>query len=110
VARSSSVTIVFNGLPTLSGVLRANAGRIVRATALGVETTAKQLVPVDTGALRASIHTASTGELSAAVGPSLDYGLPVELGGRGHAPQPYMLPAAEQHRQPFVAAMKKVLD
>ena len=48
--------------------------------------------------------------MSASVGPILDYGLPVELGGRHHAPQPYMLPAAEQQRQPFVAAMKKVLD
>lgn len=109
-ARSSSVTILFNGLPALRGTVRENAGRIVQATALGIETDAKSRAPVDTGTLRRSIHTVKLTDLSATVGPSVDYGAPVEYGVHGRAGQPFMTPAAEAARPTFLAAMKKLLD
>lgn len=109
-ARTSTVTILFNDLPKLPGRVRAEASTRVRATALAVETDAKQRAPVDTGALRASIHTEQVGELTARVGPSVDYGAPVEFGTSRQAAQPYLTPAAEAARPRFVAAMKTLLD
>lgn len=106
----SSVKIVFDGLPALSGIVRTNAARIVAATALEVETDAKQRAPVDTGTLRRSIHTERPTPLSAVVGTDVVYAAVQEYGG-GHAPaHPYMTPAAEAARPRFVAAMTKLLD
>lgn len=110
-ATRSTVRIVSNDLPKLRGELRPRAGRIVRATALGIETDAKGRAPVDTGALRASIHTEMTGETSATVAPGVDYAAAVEYGtARGGPAQPYLTPAAEAARPRFVEAMKKLLD
>jgi len=109
-AARSSVSIVFNGLPKLTGGLKGRAGAIVKATAFGLETDAKTRAPVDTGALRASIHTEMTGPTSATVGTTIDYAMAQEYGAQGRAPHPYMTPAAEAARPRFIAAMTKLLD
>ncbi|HEV8639450.1 MAG TPA: HK97-gp10 family putative phage morphogenesis protein [Chloroflexota bacterium] len=107
-ARSASVKVVFNHLPKLRQALRPRAGAIVQAAALGIEADAKRRVPVRTGALRRSIHTVMTTPLSATVGPSAEYGAYVEFGTRSMPARPYLIPAAEAARGPFVAAMKKL--
>lgn len=109
-AVKAGVSVVFNGLPKLRGQLRSRASAIVRATALSIETDAKARAPVDTGALRGSIHTEVVTDLSAIVGPSVDYGDYVEYGTSRMAAQPFMTPAAEAARPRFIAAMKKLLD
>jgi HK97 gp10 family phage protein len=110
VASRAGVSIVFNGLPALTGELRQRAAKIVRATALDVANDAKQRAPVDTGTLRRSITTEFAGPLSARVGPSVDYGIHVEYGTRRMAARPYLTPAAEAARPRFVEAMTKLLD
>lgn len=109
-AARGTVAIVFNHLPKLTGELRPRAGAIVKKTALEIETDAKRRVPVDTGALRASIHTEMVAPTSATVGTDLDYAMPVEFGNHGRPPQPYLIPAAEAARPRFTAAMTKLLD
>lgn len=90
--------------------------RGVNETADQVVTTAQQRVPVDTGALRTSIEkfgAAGTGERTVEAGQSLDYAPHVEYGTDRQAAQPFMTPAAEQHRADLarnIAAQLKDLD
>lgn len=62
------------------------------------ERIAKQLVPVDTGALKASIHVEEGGSEARVVAGNeqVDYAPYVEYGTRHEAAQPFMTPAAEQ--------------
>lgn len=106
-------------LRTLIRQAGPSARQAVRNVAFAVERLAKQKAPVDTGALRASIYTVMDGEdntvpmvpsdearrvwvpaprdmFVAHVGPSVDYGLYVELGTRYMAAQPYLLPALRE--------------
>ena len=68
---------------------------------------AKQLVPVDTGALRASIRISSTTEAAnlGLSGATVEVGQPyasfVEYGTSRMAPQPFMRPAVDSVRNPF---------
>lgn len=95
--------------------LPGNTSRIVRSIAFAVERKAKEMAPVDTGALRASIYTKTAqaqdsmpsvpGDAnrvdipdpptatSAVVGPSVEYAIDVELGTSRAAAQPFLLPA-----------------
>lgn len=92
------------------------ARAVVRKTALDVERTAKGLVPVDTGNLRASIgHSdlramGTSGSIEAEIGPSANYGIYVEEGTSRMGPQPYMQPALDRVAPAFEAAMGKVAD
>jgi hypothetical protein len=83
---------------------RAGLGRAIDAgvasTAEEVANVARSLVPVDTGALQASIEVfgaGGSGERTVEAGQSLDYAPFVEYGGKSAA-QPFMTPAAEAGR------------
>jgi HK97 gp10 family phage protein len=105
--------------------LPGNAAEAVRTTAFAVESKAKQKAPVDTGALRASIYTATnrTGgtspgnqtlpqpndPLTANVGPSMDYAPHVELGTNRSAAQPYLVPAVREVENDLAGNFKKVV-
>ncbi len=104
------VRIAFNHLPKLTREMRPKAAAVVRETALNIERDAKERAPVRTGTLRRSIHTVPTGELSAEVGPSVEYGTYVELGTRKMAARPYLIPAAEAERPKFLARMKEIVQ
>ena len=85
------------------------AQQVVAKTAHDVESTAKSLAAVDTGAMRNSIGTTITnGGLSAEIGPTASYGAYVEFGTRRMRPQPYMRPAADQHFPQFVEAVSRL--
>ena len=105
-----AATLTHNDLPRLRGLVRQRAGQAVRKAASDIEAGAKDRAPVDTGALKNSIQAKSTGELSAEIGPGVDYGIYVELGTHKAAAQPYLVPAAEFVRPSFEAAMKQLLD
>lgn len=64
---------------------------------------AREFVPVDTGALQASIHTVSGGKYAASVVASAPYAAMVEYGTSKMAAQPYMLPAAHTAAETFFA-------
>jgi HK97 gp10 family phage protein len=90
---------------------------VIATIAFAIERLAKVNAPVDTGALRSSIYTKlKTGghepaqrdgvvyvdipepesELEAIVGPTVEYGIWVELGTSRMAAQPFLTPAVEQ--------------
>jgi HK97 gp10 family phage protein len=71
-------------------------------------TRAKNLAPVDTGALRDSI-TLKVEESEATISSSLEYAAPVEYGTSRQAAQPYMRPAAEEVRKELPKIAKAVL-
>lgn len=94
-----------------------NMGDVIATIAFAIERLAKIKAPVDTGALRSSIYTKlksgghqpdqrdgvvyvdipePESELEAVVGPTVEYGIWLELGTGHMAAQPYLLPAVEQ--------------
>ncbi len=76
------------------------------------ETIARQLVPVDTGALRASIKIAKQpryGSLIGTLEASEFYAKFVEYGTVNMDAQPFMTPAAEQGRRLFNKRVRAVL-
>lgn len=94
-AGTISLRVVSNRLPRATDAVHAAVVEQVRRSTLEVEERAKQVVPVDTGTLRRSIHSVfEAGGLRGIVGPSVDYGAPVEFGTRHMAARPYMRPAA----------------
>lgn len=87
------------------------AEREVRRAALEIQSTAKQLAPVDTGRLRNSIATEyADGGLTARIGTNVEYAPYVEFGTRrGQRAQPYLFPAFEQEWPRFLARLKREL-
>lgn len=133
-----AVELVFNHIGKIKAEARAKADKIVRKTAFDIEAGAKQNAPVDTAALENSIYTATkndsnydtatstalgknpdahilpevrpTDDLTAVVGPSVDYGLVVEMGSHKKGARPYLGPAAELARPSFLKAMERLID
>lgn len=91
----------------------AAAAGVVRKTAFDVVATAQQLVPVDTGATRASIGVDFEGDgrsasMAATVGPTTDYAPHLEYGTVNMAPRPFMGPALDRHTPVFVEALGQI--
>jgi HK97 gp10 family phage protein len=63
---------------------------------------------VDLGNLKGSISAEMTGETTAVVGVSAEYGIPLEYGTRKIAKRPFARPAVEQEEGDFIAAMKNL--
>jgi HK97 gp10 family phage protein len=86
------------------------ASDVLDKTAHDIEATAKQLVPVDTGALKNSIGVDRplTDALVAEVGPTQEYGAHVEYGTVHMAPHAYMGPALDLYGPGFVDALAHV--
>jgi HK97 gp10 family phage protein len=81
-------------------VQQAVAGA-VRETAVEIADRARALAPVRTGHLRDSIEATETGPYEWDVAANADYAQFVELGTSRMAPQPFLLPAAQQARAGF---------
>lgn len=90
------------------------AQMVIRKTAVDIESTAKNLVPVDTGNLKGSIGHSDlrtvgrSGSLAVEIGPTASYGIFVEQGTSRMAPQPFMSPAADRHAPAFEQAMAQL--
>jgi hypothetical protein len=107
---SVTVRVVSNRIPDLPAALRAQVVAQVKTSTLDVQARAQQVVPVRTGTLRRSIHAIfEQGGMRGICGPSVDYGLPVEMGSRGRAARPYMRPAAELVLPRFADELKRIL-
>jgi HK97 gp10 family phage protein len=89
-------------LDAIIRTLPVKADQHVRATAEAVSGRAKALAPVDTGALRASIHTENAGALSQRVADGVEYGIYQEMGTSRMAAHPFMTPAVEWARATWV--------
>ncbi len=105
-----TITLKDDRLRKLPANLRKAGADLVKRTALAIEGQAKVLCPVDTGALRASISVTETGEMSAEVGPHMEYGLWVEVGTTRMAAQPYLTPAAEGARPGWEAGLRELFN
>jgi len=95
----AKLEIVYNHFPQITARLRPAVRTIVQETCFAIETTAKIKVPVDTGALRASIHSEMTGDTSGMVSTNIEYSVYQEYGTVKMAATPYMTPAAENERR-----------
>ncbi|GAA2183383.1 hypothetical protein GCM10009785_26740 [Brooklawnia cerclae] len=81
----------------------------VAKAAFDVEAQAKEIAPVKTGALKASIGVGiSSDGLTAEVGPTVEYGPEVEYGTSRMAPRAYLGPALDVVGPSFAAAIEQI--
>lgn len=105
-----AVRVVSNHFPALVQRSPVAASAAVHAEAFAIEADAKRFVPVDTGALRSSLHTiAPAGSLTAAVGTNVDYGFYQEYGTGRMAAQPFLRPAAILGQARFPTRVKNAI-
>ena len=105
-----TIRVVSNTIPALPAALRKQVVDQVARSTFDIEARAKQVCPVRTGTLRRSIHSVfEAGGLRGICGPSVDYGLPVEVGTRHMGARPYMRPAAELVLPKFADELKRIL-
>ncbi|MFJ7748711.1 HK97-gp10 family putative phage morphogenesis protein [Arthrobacter sp. NPDC097144] len=89
---------------------------VVRKTARDIVKDAKQLAPVDTGNLKASIghsdlrSVGQAGDLSVEIGPTANYGVFLEMGTSRAPAQPFMGPAADRNAGPFEQALAQIAE
>jgi HK97 gp10 family phage protein len=76
---------------------------VVKSGAQAVQGYAANAAPVDTGALRNSIHASPAGDLLWWVGDGVEYGIYQELGTSRMAAHPFMVPAVERTQKPYTA-------
>jgi HK97 gp10 family phage protein len=107
---SVTVRVVSNRLPSIPAAARAQIAGSVSKHAHDIVAAAQAKAPVRTGTLRRSIHAviAESG-LSAQIGPSVEYGIFVELGSRGRAARPFLRPAFELVAPRFADDVKSIL-
>ena len=86
--------------------LKAEVQKITDTIGLLIESTAKELCPVDTGRLRASIHYDKS---AGSVSTNVVYAPAQEFGTRYHKAQPFLFPAAERWRQAYQTAIKAAI-
>lgn len=82
-------------------------------TGSDIEATAKRLVPVDTGATRASIHTDTTragSTITVEVGPTTHYAPHLEYGTSRMPPHAFMGPALDRHAPDLEKAVAEAGD
>lgn len=107
---SVKVDLTKNSFPGMGGRLRAGLQAAIVKAAHDVEAQAKARAAVDTGAMRNSITTQATGDLSAEVTTGVDYAKFVEYGTSRMSAQPFMHPAADAAKPGFEAAVKAVVE
>ena len=77
------------------------AENVVKAGAEAVQGYAASKAPVDTGALKASMHTERKGNLLYWVADGVEYGIFQELGTYKMRAQPFMIPAVERAQRQY---------
>lgn len=115
----SSFTLDTSQARALASRIEGNAGRIgaagsavLRRAALAIEADAKALAPVDTGALRASISSSFTGDgrggqMTAEIGPTVDYAVFQEWGTSTQTGTPFMGPAFDRQVGGYTEALAR---
>jgi len=81
----------------------------LQLTAKKIESSAVQMAPKDTGALKASMWSKMVSDTEAQIGDGVYYGVFQELGTVNIAPQPFLMPAFEANKKVFEEEIKKVL-
>lgn len=105
--RVEGVNEVAADLGKAAATVTARASEVIRKTAVKIASTAGDLAPVRTGALRKSIKADHRG-LSADIGSSVPYAGFVEYGTYKDSPQPFMGPALAHHEGDLVKEMEEL--
>ena len=96
-------------LAVASVTSQLKGGNVIAKVAGDIEATAKQLVPVDTGATKNSIGVdmdlTAGNVLTADIGPTTEYAPHLEYGTVQRGPDPFMGPAMDMSTPAFVAAV-----
>lgn len=106
IAANVSITADNTGLAKTE--IKAAIKRALWRIGAAAEGYAKDLCPVDTGRLQASI-THTEYEDAAYIGTNVEYGKYVELGTKRHRPQPFLKPAAEDHTDEYHSILQDEL-
>lgn len=109
-AENFVVKVTFDNIPQLRGDARRLVQDVIGVAALAIEGEAKVLSPYKTGALRSSIAAKPVATYTWEVAPHKDYAIFQEFGTYKMAAHPYMRPAAEHQKGPFMAAIKAAID
>lgn len=104
------IEVVYNKMPRIGPKTHRLVKQVVEKTTRDLESSAKARAPVDTGALRNSITSEFPQELTGEVSVGVEYGAYVEYGTGKMAAQPYLTPAADQIRQPFIKAIERAIE
>lgn len=91
----------------------ARGAGVLRATGMRIERSAKQKVRVDTGNLRGSIGSTTSGDgrngtMRVEIGPTASYGVYVETGTSRMAAYPYLFPAVDEHLESYYSALERI--
>lgn len=85
---------------------RPRIRRAIETTGREIEREAKERAPVKTGALRRSIGFTMESDTAGIVRVGQPYGVHIEYGTRYMGARPFLTPAVELQRQPFVKRIK----
>lgn len=92
-------------IPQIIAAAEARASQIVAETGFAIEAGAKRRARVDTGFMRGEIRFRQTGPLEGEVVAGAAYTIHHEFGTVHMAAQPMLVPAAEEARPGFEAAI-----
>lgn len=105
------ITITRNQLGLISEQMAQKFRLLVKKTSYDVEALAKVRCPVDTGALRSSIQTTIENDgMTGVIAVGMEYGPHVEFGTDRQRAQPYLTPAVEDQRAPFLEGVARILQ
>lgn len=110
---TGQLDVVARDLRTNAGKVGARAAMAFRKTILDIEADAKDLAPVDTGALQNSIGHDITGDgrfrtMVGEVGGTVDYEIYQELGTSTQPGKPHLAPAFDRRVPRFIAAVEQL--
>jgi HK97 gp10 family phage protein len=86
------------------------AEKALRQTANDIVQVAKQLAPVDTGALQRSYRVEPADDSTMIVGTEIEYAPHVEYGTSNSPSQPHFIPAFHQAEETFKERLKQEVD
>lgn len=106
---SVSVT-VRSDVPAIKARVSRQVEALVAKAALDIEARARAQAPVDTGFLKSSIEAVQEGRAAWRVEAAAEYAIFVEFGTRRMGARPFLIPALEAVRGPFLAAVRGAVN
>lgn len=111
----SEVRALGSRMQGAGGRVGLKAAAALRKTAYDIEADAKALAPVDTGNLRNSISSTiagdgRTGQMTAEVGPTAEYGIHQEYGTSTQPGTPFLGPAFDRRAPLYTQALAKIAE
>ena len=102
--RAIQIVLETHGLQQILRSLDGDAEKVLDVAARNIERIAKDLAPIDTGALKNSIHVIKERPLERIIADGVEYGIYQEFGTSRMGAQPFLVPAVERVRKGFAKA------